>query len=155
MEPRLIAADVADQFDRAFGMMRDIVENISDKEWREGTELRFVPARWAYHSLISAAFYIRLAPDEFDWNAYPNWSGPVDQLPSRQDHLSFLAEVAADYHRRWDTMSDEEMLLPTHFPWTGKTRLGQCMYNLRHFIYHLGEVAMRLRQAGRDEMPWR
>lgn len=151
----VLAKDLVEHYDRAFAMLQDLVDLISDERWKDERDPVAVPVRWAFHAASAAEFYTQYIGYEFDWSKLPNWEGPVEALPDRAAFLTYAKDVIAGIHERWASKTDEEMLSETGFDWTGYSKMAQLLYGLRHLTYHLGELSMIVRQAGASESPWR
>lgn len=146
------------QFDRTWEMLRCSIERLTDEQWRTAPNERMVPARWAYHAIRSADGYagesressVLVGLEGINWET----AAPA-ALPGRQDLLAYLDKVAAKMRARISSLSEEELLGPTGFPWTGESILEQMIYTLRHTQYHLGELAAALRFHGADQAEWK
>jgi hypothetical protein len=70
-------------------------------------------------------------------------------------------EIAASERRRCDEeklgkLDDAALLQPEKaHPWTGQTRMGKLLCNLRHIQHHLGEVNAELIRRGIEGVGWR
>ncbi|HQK93788.1 MAG TPA: DinB family protein [Armatimonadota bacterium] len=145
-----------EQYGRAWDMARELIGGFGADEWRSGHSPGLVPARWALHALDAADFYSRSEVEGFASEVrHIDWAGPADAIPDQQWALQYLGRVAGRAREWMATVSDDAWLGPTPFHWTGRTMLDTGCYNLRHLLYHLGEVSMLLRQAGAEETAWR
>ncbi|MBM3476719.1 MAG: DinB family protein [Armatimonadetes bacterium] len=152
-----IGDSLAAQFARCWEMLRDVVRKTPEERWRADANPQFTPARWALHAVQAVDAYQCTSLAEVDWT--PRFchglDGPVEQLPTRDQLLTYLDEVAASLETRLCGMTDEEMLSPPPFHWTGATYLEHWLYGLRHTHSHLGELNMLLRIAGDETGIWR
>jgi len=152
-----IADSVTAQFARCWEMLRDVVRKTPDERWCADASPQLTPARWALHAVQAVDAYQCPSLDEVDWTPRfcEGLEGPVDKLPSRDQLLEYLDDVAARLEARLRGMSDAEMLSPPPFHWTGATYLEHWLYGLRHTHSHLGELNMLLRVAGDETGIWR
>jgi|WetSurMetagenome_2_1015567.scaffolds.fasta_scaffold273384_1 hypothetical protein len=152
-----IADALLHQFDRTWEMLRCSIERLTDEQWRTAPNERMVPARWAYHAIRSADVYAGENRESFSLTglAGGNWEAAPEDLPSRQDILKYLGQVEAKMRARISSLSEEQLLGPTGFPWTGESILEQMIYILRHIQYHLGELAAALRSHGANQAEWK
>lgn len=147
-----IGSALAEQFERGFAMLGENIGALSDEQWL--SEDLKVPARWAYHAIRASSSYNRATMEEPFPQLECNWEGEVGQLPSREETLNYLETVRCGIHDRLLSMPAGWFSEPTAFGWTGKDRLGQFVYSLRHLLYHSGEVSMALRMSGAEETAW-
>jgi len=152
-----IGESVAAQYARCWDMLRDVVEKTPEARWQADADPQLTPARWALHALDAVDAYQARSLDSMNWGSrFCDWKGgTAEELPSRGQLLEYLDEVAARLDERLRAMTDEEMLLPPPFHWTGATYLEHWLYGLRHTHSHLGELNMLLRLAGDDTGLWR
>jgi len=154
MEAGPQAEALADQFVRAFWMLREAIQAFPTEEWRRGDAPCQRPAGLALHALVSARDYCVLKPGDAepaerfaDWED-KDWS----RLPSQTDMLAYLDEVAqklAQFFTEADLMAPE-----TQFRWTGSTLLGRAAYVLRHTQHHLAEMCLELHRRGLRAPQW-
>jgi hypothetical protein len=152
-----IADALLSQFDRTWEMLRASIERLTDEQWRTAPNERMIPARWAYHAIGAAYRYARENQEDYDRIelAGVNRESPPEAFPSRQDMLTCLGQVEVKMRTLLNRLSDDELLGPTGFPWTGESILEQMIYTLRHTQYHLGELAAALRFYGSNEAEWK
>ena len=157
-----IVASVTDHLTRTFDMLREAIEALPDEEWRVADEDDLIPARQALHIVESSAFY----SGEWTGKKFPtgerldcNWEfSAADELPGRQDVLTYLDEARAKVEA-WLTKRGDDGLLrepqDKRFPWTGACELGRALYLIRHTHHHLGKIHNELRRRGDDRPEWR
>lgn len=135
-------------------MFRELVAAFPDGCWETTVEPVRSPRRFGIHAVQSVDVYLNLRPEDVDRKGLRDWQGPLESLPDRDELLGYAEEVLKRLHQQWGDRSDDDLLEPTAFEWTGSTRLGQHAYCLRHLMFHLGEMAMLARQSGVAEAPW-
>ena len=152
-----IGDSVAAQFARCWEMLRDIVRKTPEDRWRADADPQLTPARWALHAVDAVDAYQSTSMEAMSWGSrFGDWEGAsTEELPTREQLLEYLDEVAAKLETRLRGMSDGEMLAPPPFHWTGATYLEHWLYALRHTHSHLGELNMLLRVAGGETGLWR
>jgi len=152
-----IADALQNQFDRTWQMLRCSIERLTDEQWRTAPNERMIPARWAFHAIRSVDGYAGESRESFTPVGLEDisWEAASEALPSRQVILEYLEKAAEKMRARISSLSEEELLGPTGFPWTGESILEQMIYTLRHAQYHLGELAAALRYHGADEAEWK
>jgi hypothetical protein len=70
--------------------------------------------------------------------------------------LDRLSDIRSAVQQRLTTLNDAALLEPeTVHPWTGATRIGKMIYNLRHIQHHLGEVNAELIRRGIEGVGWK
>lgn len=157
-----ILASLMDHLTRTFSMLREAIEAFPEEQWRVADEDDLIPARQAIHIIESSAFY----SGEWTGKKFPtgerlgcNWElSAADELPSRQDVLTYLDEAKAKVER-WLTKRGDDGLIgepaDKRFPWTGACELGRALYLLRHTHHHLGKIHAELRRRGIARPEWR
>ena len=69
------------------------------------------------------------------------WNFSPDELWSKEVALSKLAEMRETVGQLLARLDDAALLEPEAVhPWTGQTRMGKMIYELRHIQHHLGAV---------------
>jgi hypothetical protein len=152
-----IGESVAAQYARCWEMLRDVVRKTPEERWRDDANPQLTPARWALHAADAVDAYQCDSTEAMNWGSrFGDWEGnSAEQLPTREQLLEYLDEVAAKLDARLRGMTDDEMLAPPPFHWTGDTYVGHWLYVLRHTHSHLGELNMLLRMAGDETGVWR
>ena len=75
------------------------------------------------------------------------WNFTPDEIWSKQVALAKLSEMRERVMRSLDRLDDAALLEPeTVHPWTGGTRLGKMIYELRHIQHHLGAISAELKR---------
>lgn len=145
-----IGTDLADQFDRAFEMIRETIERFTPEQWIADDHHGQPAAWWGLHAVETVGFYMRPEPQ---WPPHNRqWVG---EEPSQQELLAYLADLQVEFRAILVGWSDGELLSTANaFPWTGATVLQRMLYLLRHTMTHQGEMSMLLRFYGADETVW-
>lgn len=155
LESKPAVEALADQFMRAFTMLRAAVEAFSEDGWLEGETNYQRPAGLALHIAQTAVIYSAIKPGDSldDPLMQVNWEFPESSaFPDRHTFMDFLDRVEeklAEFLIRADLLSEE-----THFPWTGSTKLSRALYTLRHTQHHLADMAMELQRRGLRPPDW-
>jgi uncharacterized damage-inducible protein DinB len=158
-ESVVAAAEVADQFRRAFAMLRGSIEAFPDEEWRKGDVDLLIPCRQVWHVVEAVEYYLSEYPGEFKWGHRfdGDWEGtPAGELPSQEGMLAYLDEMASTVEQWLKSLGDEGLLEPQKgFSWTGTCPLGRALYVLRHTQHHLAMMNTELRRRGIERPKWR
>jgi hypothetical protein len=152
-----IGESFAAQYARCWEMLRDVVDRTPEDRWRPDDNPQLTPARWALHAVQAVDAYRNTSLEEVDWTPrFCDWeSGSPEELPTREQLLAYLDEIASALDTRLRGMADAEMLAPSPFHWTGASYVEHWAYGLRHTHSHLGELNMLLRLAGDEPGLWR
>jgi len=149
-----------DQWARAWQMWEAMIRGIPDDEWKKGDIDYLIPARHLIHVTVADDVFSADTPlDQYDslglFGVEDWWSSP-DELPSKDAALERLAEIRSTVEERLARLDDAALLEPeTVHPWTGPTRLGKLIFNLRHIQHHLGELNAELIRRGMDGVGWK
>ena len=152
-----IGDEVMEQYRRVFRRWAEMIEACPEDEWRRGERLHLTPARAAIHAVETVEFYARECQEGFRWGHRfgIDWEQVgADGLPARAEVAAYTAEVAAWLAGQVGAISDEQMMGPNGFPWTGATRLATLLYCLRHTHHHLAQVGAVLQQRGATPAAW-
>jgi len=136
-------------------MLGEIIGNIPDDRWIQGDMML---AKHVVHIVVGADVFVNDIPLD-EWNPVPfletdarpggPWNFAPDELWSKQVALAKLAEMRERVTQSLDRLDDAALLEPeTVHPWTGQTRLGKMIYDLRHIQHHLGAISAKLKQVG-------
>jgi hypothetical protein len=152
-----IGEGLASQFERTWFMLRDVVRRMPDERWRADEDPKLTPARWALHIVEAADAYEREGFEDHEWGSrFCDWEGGAEEeLPTQEQLLEYLDEVAARLEERLRGMSDGDMMAAPPYSWVGATNLERWLYALRHTHSHLGELNMLLRVHGAPSGDWR
>jgi len=132
-----------------------MIDNIPDEEWTQGEP---VPAQHVVHIVVGADVFVGDIPLD-EWNPTPflgtearpggPWNFGPEELWSREVALGKLAEMRERVARTLAQLDDADLLAPeTVHPWTGQTRMGKMIYELRHIQHHLGAISTALKRRG-------
>jgi hypothetical protein len=155
MDEITIAAELKEQFSRAWKMIEETITGFSETDWIScGTDY-LVPARIAYHLIETVEFYIGNKPRDFGWGQRfgGGWQRiEKEHLPKQEDMLSYMEETASALSE-WLSHCDfgEANRLFKH---TGSTLLGHALYVLRHTLDHHGQMNCILYQSGNKTVNW-
>ena len=152
--------ELVEQFNRAWDMVIQAVERLSDANWTADDDGRYTPARVAYHLLKAAERYTYVGdPEEYlkQQRFNKDWvEALIAELPSRDqcpaDLRAMKSRTAA-----WLGEGGKDGLTgsPAKWPWVGKTLLGQAVYFLRHTQHHQAELNAALKRLGRQPVKWK
>jgi uncharacterized damage-inducible protein DinB len=152
----VMAASMREQYARAWEMLRGLVDGLGDDAWTAETPNAPAPVRYAVHAVESTDFYLRTELEGYRFATLfgADWEGPLEGLPDRAAATAVIEATA----RRTDAwlagLSDDDLLGSNPFHWTGATVLSRLAYNLRHMLYHMGEMSAAMRAQGATETPW-
>jgi hypothetical protein len=149
-----------DQWARTWQMWEEMIRSIPDDQWTQGEIDYLVPARHLIHAAVADDFFSTDTPfehyDDLQWFGVGEWETSPDELPTREAALDRLADIRSTVEQRLAELDDAALLEPeTAHPWTGPTRLGKLIYNLRHIQHHLGEVNAELIRRGIKGVGWK
>jgi hypothetical protein len=141
-------------------MWEDLIHSIPDDEWRKGDIDYLIPARHLMHVAVADDVFSKDTPvDQYDslqWFGVGEWETPPQDLPTKEQALIKLAEIRANVEQRLTTLDDATLLEPEQVhSWTGQTRIGKLLYNLRHIQHHLGEVNAKMIRRGMAGVGWK
>ena len=149
------AEALADQFLRAFMMLREAIQAFPEAEWRKGDTPYQRPAGLALHALVSSRDYYALEPGDAEMaDRFADWEDKdASRLLSQAEMLAYVDEVAmkaAEFLATADLTAEE-----TQFRWAGSTLLGRAAYVLRHLEHHMAEMCLELHRRGFKSPQWR
>jgi hypothetical protein len=150
-----IISTVHDHFSRTWNMLAEMIDNISDEEWTKGD---MVLAQHVVHVIVGANVFVGDIPlDQWDPTEFLGtearaggpWNFSPQELWSREVALGKLAEMRELVAQSLARLDDAALLEPeTVHPWTGQTRMGKMIYDLRHIQHHLGAISAELKRRG-------
>lgn len=152
-----LVAELQDHFDREWDMLVKIIDNIPDDEWTKGEQGRVIPVQHAVHLVVGANVFIgdipleQFDPTQFMEGAKPGgpWTMAPEELWNRETTLKKLSKMRGIVANLLAQFDDADLLEPEKVhPWTGKTRLGKLLYELRHVQHHLGVLDAELGRRG-------
>lgn len=130
------------QYDHTWNVLKRMVSDFDDDSWVNLGRGYMVPARIAYHILLSTKYYLEDASAMSFPSGKPfagdSASMDKEQLPSRSDIFHILEEFRAKTEKwLWalDFSAKNEA-----FGWAGETKAGVVIFLLKHSLYHLGEL---------------
>jgi len=150
---------IANQFEAAWSMLSESMEQLAGKGWRAGSNAHAIPARLAYHIIETADYYTHHDLEVYQWAGRFGVDWEVEdpeQLPAAEVMLFYLAEVRAKV-ADWLASLGEAGLLASDavFHQEGMTHLDRALYVLRHTHQHLGELHALLHERGLPRPGWR
>jgi hypothetical protein len=151
-----IGEGLANQFERAWWMLRDVIRKVPEDRWRAGDNPKLTPALWALH-VVEAVDAYRQDPAGPCWTPrFGDWEAlQAEDLPTQEVIREYLDEVAKGLDELLRGMTGEELLGAAAYDWMGATELERWLYALRHTHSHLGEINMLLRTWGEESGEWR
>lgn len=156
----ILVSSFVDRWVRTWKMWEEMIQSIPDAEWTKGEIDYLIPARHLIHVAVGDDVFSLDAPfDQYDhlqWFGVGEWGTSPEELPSKEVALAKLADIRATVEARLTKLDDAALLEPEKaHPWTGQTRLGKLLYNLRHIQHHLGEVNAELIRRGIQGVGWK
>lgn len=151
-----VAAAIAEHFARTWAELRETIEKTPDDQWRmpdPSGDPYLTPARQALHTIVSVEAYMQRSQEEalsamaIENRRFPiDWEdAPAEALPSRQEILAYLGDVAERLDERLRGSSDAAFAAASAFPWTGRNVAGHWLYGLRHTQHHVMNTILRTR----------
>ena len=153
----MIAPELVEQMQRVWRTLAEAIAQCDDAEWTRGGKDMATPARAAIHTIETAEFYTREQIDGFTWGhrfSLDCEQAEATDLPSRQQVLAYLDEVATTTSNSLSALSDADLSRATAFPWTGGTRLATVIYLMRHTQHHTAQISAELRRRGLAPAAW-
>ena len=150
--PNDLIVAIDEQFGAALAMMKEVIYKCPDHLWNETSQ---GPAFWhiAYHVLYFLDFYLCFTTEERE-NFQPYFQGvshrvgntPKNLLEPHQvkEYLEKCSEKARNYFLR---MEIQDLYKPSVFEWHGTNIFSSIIYNLRHFMLHIGTLNYRVLRA--------
>ena len=153
---------LADHFSRTWEMLRETIMAFPSDRWRgvdRNGDRYLTPAGQALHTIETAEFYMAGSHEEYMFGARfgIDWEDAAPEtLPSQQDQLAFLDEVARELDERLGTTTDKDLAAaPAGFPWTGPNMLAHWLYVLRHNQHHIAVMNTLLRTRVQIAVGWK
>lgn len=157
-----IAEALARQFKGMWNMLCQAIENVPDKNWAQGTEDKswFYSLR-VFHIIETADFYSRDTPEGMEWGkrlGIIEWWKKISHEEAakklqKADMLDYLKQLEQRIDRGLRRHSVESLQKGDGFHWFHSI-LEKYEYLLRHNTFHLGELALRLREWGSERIKW-
>jgi hypothetical protein len=151
----MLISTVRDHYARTWTMLAEMIDNIPDQEWTKGD---MIPARHVVHVIVGANVFVGDIPlDQYDPTEFLGteareggpWNFTPEELWSKKVALTKLAEMRETVEQSLARLDDAALLEPeTVHPWTGQTRMGKMIYDLRHMQHHLGANSTELKRRG-------
>ncbi|MFX0168590.1 MAG: hypothetical protein ACFE89_04440 [Candidatus Hodarchaeota archaeon] len=159
----LLAFSLARQFWGIWGMTRQAIAQIPDSEWPHGVE---VDHEWfyslrVYHLIETIEFYSKDTPKGMQWGARlgtVNWWETISHKEAAEritkaTATAYMNEIAEHLDKHLRSVTDEELMGKDEFHWFASV-LEKFQYVIRHSSFHLGELAMYLRDQSCERMKW-
>lgn len=143
------------QFARAWGMLREAIDNCPEDQWRVAHRESLIPARLALHVVESVDFHTGESPEAFDRHTGANWeTSPVGDLSTRSQLVDDLDKTRAETESRLRKLGDDGLTGPDashgYFP----SALDHALYTMRHLQHHIGELNAELKRRGLPPGKW-
>ena len=150
--------DLIEQFNHTWNILEGMCRDCDADAWTNLAHGYIMPARLAFHILLSTLYYLEDDAEMFFASGKPlagDWlSMELPALPSQSDILQILPEFREKtdcWLAGMDLAADN-----TAFSWAGSTKLGVVTFLLRHTLYHTGELNALLYESknGAAEDNW-
>lgn len=156
-----IARGLARQFQAMWDMLRQAVDQVQGDCWTRGKDNWCYSLR-VYHIIETAAFYSRETPEGMKWGTR---LGTVDwwekmtaqeaaQKLTKQDMTKYLEEMEERIEASLAASTNKSLLEQDGFHWFSSI-LEKLQYLLRHNSYHIGELALALREWDCERIKWK
>ncbi|MHA1637828.1 MAG: hypothetical protein ACTSUB_07415 [Candidatus Thorarchaeota archaeon] len=148
---RIIGKTLANQFDNAWSMLNQAIENIPDELWSKNIGDWYF-SMTAYHIIESANFYSGKTPDGmqwgfragFDWKETKNMKTDILPLITKDLVLLYLSEIKTKLSSTLNTVQNDVLQGTDGFHWF-RSILEKLLYLQRHTMLHIGELYLALR----------
>jgi uncharacterized damage-inducible protein DinB len=157
---RELVDDLLSQFHKTTSMVRFTIGEFDEEEWTAGISWFQTPARVSYHLVeaLDAYFFGNGESEEFAYGSRfggPWWELNEEQLPSREEVLTYVEEIGERIDATFASITDEELSAPFElYDWSGKTLLGHLVYALRHTMHHQGALSALSTYHGHEGENW-
>ncbi len=158
-----LTQDLHDQFQRTAAMIRGLITEFDDSQWRAGISNFLIPAKLSFHLIESLEFYFT-QPEGGEENyrfpfgrrfGQPWWKTPDQELPSQENLLAYLEEIETLIAETFAEMDDEALHAPFEYlDFSGKTWTGHLAYALRHTMHHQGQLSALSIHHGHEGGDW-
>ena len=138
--------------------LKQVISATLVEQWILGNSDYLIPARLAYHIVLTADMYAtHMGYEEYkphrkyklDWEATP-----AEQLPSQAEMMMFINETAQTVTQWLTDLGDNGLLKDEDkYPWTG-IKLGRAIFISSHTQWHIAEMFTLLRERGIDPGDW-
>ena len=161
---RTLTQDLHQQFQRTAGMVRGVIQEFDEDQWRAGISWFLIPARLSLHLIESLEVYFTPKSDYEDKGRFPFgrgygdvpwWEIPDEKLPSQEDILAYLGEIEDLIAKTFDSLDDTAMSAAfTDLDFSGQTLAGHYAYALRHTMHHQGQLSALAIHHGHSGGDW-
>lgn len=148
---------IANQFARAWAMLRTIITECPATQWQSPSSANdpfFVPARHALHVVETVDYYTSDSPNDYSWGHRfgVDWeTAPAENLPAKEDLLAWADEIGGHLQLK---LRHIPVSAPSAFPWTGDSVAEHWVYVLRHTQHHVAVLSTILRMRGLPPATW-
>jgi len=149
------------QFKRKWKMLREAIEKCPDDKWHDGKE-EWLFSWLAYHIVETADFYTQEYHKNMQWGKVADIDWEKDSKKEIEEKKSkvtkelvsnYLEEMNRTITKLLKETSDEDLLKKDSFYWFDSI-YEKLIYLLRHNSYHLGELALMLREWDAERIKW-
>ncbi len=155
-----IAKSLARQFKGTWDMLRQAIDKVPSECWTRGKENWCYSLR-VYHVIETAAFYSRETPEGMKWGTRlgtEDWwekmtAQEAAELLTKEDMTAYLKEMEVHVETALAAYTDASLLEQDGFHWFASI-LEKYQYLLRHNSYHIGELALALREWDCERIKW-
>lgn len=155
----ILANDLRLQYQRAFSIIREIVETFPEDRWRvpHGNDY-YIPCRIAYHLAVVIDSIIAGGSKDKDFAAklpYGRWiEATAEILPDRTAFLSYFDGAKSRAEKVLASLKDDILMEPIDPERTrmGSSKMGMHMQILRELADHSGELNKMLIENGKSDV---
>ena len=155
----ILANDLRLQYQRAFSIIREIVENFPEDRWREPHgNVYYIPCRIAYHLAVVIDGYLAGGSKDKDFAAklpYGKWTeATAEILPERKEFLSYFDGAVSRAEKVLAGLNDDILTQPIEPERArmGSIKMGMYMQMLRELADHSGELNKMLIEDGKSDI---
>jgi hypothetical protein len=155
-----LAQGLTRQFKSMWSMLRQAIAQVSEDQWAQDVKDWSYSLR-VYHIIETAVYYTRADPEGMPWGerlGTINWweqmtAHEAAQQLSRDDMTAYLDETEGLMNILFATATDDSLLEKDGFHWFSSI-FEKLQYMLRHSTYHIGELALALREWDCERIKW-
>ena len=153
---------LAKEFGRSWLILREAMENISDKDWNNRTN-NWSFSNTVYHIIETAEYYHRNTPEGMEWGKRAGFSWTDDSEETilrkmssltKNDLIEYLDEIEKCISQSLEKSTNEDLFGTDSFDNGMLHIIEKMLYLLRHNMHHIGELNKVLRDTESKRIKW-
>lgn len=140
------------QYSDAFDLLEEIMEKTEPSYWNSPGDDYFIPARQAYHAVITVDYNTEEKEEGFNWNQFGiRWSKTSgENLLNQKEFKEYLTQIRVKVDKTLENYGANSDIAETDPGWKRwyPTVFDRLIYALRHLNHHLGMMSCELRRKG-------